>query len=68
MSRHSAGTAVAKKKENRDRIDLRVDPALRERLEAQAERFGQPLSAYIRQSMVEKLERDEASDPRLKDE
>jgi hypothetical protein len=53
----------------RDRIDLRVDPEIRERLNRQAERFGMRLSPYIRQAVIEKLERDEATDPeRLRDE
>jgi hypothetical protein len=56
--------AVAKKPDTRDRIDLRCEPDLRERAERQAERFGQGLSAYIRQAITERLERDEASDPR----
>jgi predicted HicB family RNase H-like nuclease len=58
--------AVAKKPdEYRDRFDLRIDPALMARLAAQAERFGQGNSAYVRLAIIEKLERDEASDPRL---
>lgn len=48
---------------SRDRIDLRIDPKVRERIEKQAERFGQDLSAYIRQAVIKQLEADEASDP-----
>ena len=63
----SAATCVApmgKKSERRDRIDLRCEPEMRDRIESQGERFGQGLSAYIRQAIIERLERDEASDPR----
>jgi predicted HicB family RNase H-like nuclease len=51
------------KKETRDRIDLRIEPDLRDRLERQAERFSVAISAYIRTALVEKLERDEETDP-----
>ena len=47
----------------RDRVDLRIDPAVRERLEQQCARFGLDLSAYIRLAIVQKLEQDEATDP-----
>lgn len=58
---------VAKKKPApRDRLDLRVDPDLVARIVAQAERFGLSVSAYVRQSVTEKLEEDEATDARLK--
>lgn len=58
------GTAVAaKKKEHRDRFDLRIEPSLLARTDAQAERFGTNISAYIRQAITEKLERDEATVP-----
>lgn len=63
----SAATCVApmgKKADRRDRIDLRCEPEMRDRIESQGERFGQGLSAYIRQAIIERLERDEASDPR----
>lgn len=59
---------VAKKPDKaRDRIDLRVEPELRERVEGQADRFGQGLSAYIRQAIIERLERDESTDPNRED-
>jgi len=59
---------VAKKQPNdiRDRLDLRIDPDLNARLASQAERFGVSVSAYVRQAAAERLERDEATDPRLK--
>ena len=50
---------------HRDRIDLRVEPEFVRRLVAQAGRFtGGNISAYIRIALVERLERDEATDPR----
>ena len=59
---------VGRKPNNsRDRIDLRIDPKVRERIEKQAERFGQDLSAYIRQAIVKQLEADEATDPNSED-
>lgn len=54
--------------EIRGRIDLRIEPDLERRLRRQAKRFtGGNLSAYFRLGMVERLEKDEASDPRLKE-
>lgn len=50
--------------ETRDRIDLRADPEWISRVQLQADRFGLPLSAYIRQATSERLEKDEATDPR----
>lgn len=47
----------------RDRIDLRAEPALVVRLRRQAERLGLNISAYLRLAAVERLERDEATDP-----
>lgn len=52
----------------RERFDLRLDPEIRERLTRQANRFGLSLSAYIRSGMIEKLERDEATDPSAQDD
>lgn len=46
----------------RDRIDLRVEPSLRRRLNKQATRFGMKLSPYIRQALIKQLEADEASE------
>lgn len=48
----------------RDRIDLRADPDWIVRVQKQADRFGVPLSAYIRQATTDRLEKDEATDPR----
>lgn len=62
MSR--GAVAVAKKPEYRDRFDLRIAPELLARIAAQAERFGQGNSAYVRLAIIEKLERDEATDLR----
>jgi hypothetical protein len=55
---------VAKKKPTastppRDRIDLRADPEWTARVQAQADRLGIALSAYIRMAVSERLERDE---------
>lgn len=49
--------------QQRDRIDLRVDPDIRARIDKQSQRFNQAISAYIRQAIIERLERDEATDP-----
>ncbi len=58
---------VAKKRaEHRDRLDLRVEAAWVLRIQAQADRFGLSVSAYVRQGATEKLERDEATDTRAK--
>jgi hypothetical protein len=51
---------VAKKS---DRIDFRCSPELRRRLERQCARFNVPITAYITQAVVQRLEADEASDP-----
>lgn len=50
----------------RDRVDLRADPEWIARVLAQAKRFEQSISAYIRQAVTEKLEQDEQSDPKKK--
>lgn len=74
MDRSDYGLAVAKRPEKkpntpaRERFDLRLPPDLRERLEAQADRFGLDLSAYVRLALVEKVERDEATNPSRDDE
>lgn len=58
-------TMPRKASEPRQRIDLRADTSLVKRLQRQAERFtGGNLSAYIKLALIERLERDEASDPR----
>lgn len=49
--------------EGRDRIDLRIDPAIRERIDVQAERFNTHISTYIREAVIRRLEVDEASHP-----
>ena len=46
------------------RIELRAEELWAQRVERQAERFNLGLSAYIRQAIQERLERDEATDPR----
>ncbi len=61
-------TCVEPVAKQRDRIDLRIDPKIRARIDRQAERFGLDLSDYIRQAIVEKLERDEATDPERDDD
>lgn len=52
---------MAADNETRNRVDLRVTPALRERLEEAAQRFGLTISAYIRLAVIERLERDEVT-------
>lgn len=54
--------------EPRGRIDLRADPEWIARVQRQADRFGLKLSAYIRHATSERVERDEATDPRDDDE
>lgn len=49
---------------SRDRVDLRAEPEWIARVAAAAERFGLSLSAYIRLAVSERLERDEAGQPR----
>lgn len=51
-------------KENRDRFDLRIEPALRARIERQAARLGLSESAYIRLAVTKLLETDEATEPK----
>jgi len=53
-----------KTEQPRDRIDLRADPAWIARIQAQADRLGLGLSAYIRQAVTRQLEQDEAQAPR----
>lgn len=56
-----------KASEPRERIDLRADAATVKRLQRQAERFtGGNLSAYIKIALIERLEKDEETDPRKK--
>ncbi len=60
--------AVAKQHEGepppeRDRLDLRIDPSLRVRINKARKRWGLSVSAYIRVALIEKLERDEADPP-----
>ena len=47
----------------RDRLDLRIDPLIRSRIERQVSRFGLDLSAYIRLAIVQRLESDERTEP-----
>jgi hypothetical protein len=51
---------------NRDLIQLRAEPAWIDRVNAEAERLGLSISAYVRLAVTERLERDEASHPRRK--
>lgn len=62
----ATGIAVAEQNsEPRDRIDLRADARWRARVEHQAERFGENLSAYIRRAVTMRLEQDEAEEADL---
>jgi hypothetical protein len=47
------------------RLELRVDPSWLARVQAQADRHGLSVSAYLREAGTIRLERDEASDPDL---
>jgi hypothetical protein len=51
---------------DRDRLDLRAEPAWIARVRRQADRFGMSISAYIRAKTTEALEKDEATDEPLK--
>lgn len=50
-------------KTERERLDMRLDPDIRRRAEVQAERYQLSLSAYIRQALVARIERDEEEEP-----
>lgn len=60
--------AKKKRKGNSDpageRFGLRVDADWMDRVIRQAERLGMSASSYIRQAVVERLERDEANEPK----
>jgi hypothetical protein len=55
--------APGRKKEDRDRIDLRADRQWIARIAVQADRLGISISAYIRQAVSRQLERDESDAP-----
>lgn len=59
-------TDVAKKRPNpeRDLVQFRADPEWIDRVNAEAERFGLTLSAYIRLAVNERMERTEADRPK----
>lgn len=50
--------------QQRDRIDLRAEPEWIARVDVQSKRLGISVSAYIRQAVTLKLERDEAEAPK----
>lgn len=49
---------------NRDRVDLRIEREIVNRIIDQANRKGLNISSYIRQAVISTLERDESEDPR----
>jgi hypothetical protein len=55
---------VAEKKS--ERFEMKIEPTLLARLRRQAERFSVADAAYVRLAIIEKLERDEATDTRKK--
>ena len=64
MAVGTLGYNVARtRKPERDRIDMRLDPETRRRAEAQAMRFGETLSSYIRRALIKQTEADELSAP-----
>ncbi len=65
---HQVGKQKPAPEPPRDRIDLRAGPAWIARVQRQAERLGMSLSAYIRMATTERVEEDEATDPKLKDD
>lgn len=50
----------------RERLDLRLSPDIRARIEKQRKRFDQSMSAYIRQAIVERLALDEDQESQSK--
>lgn len=60
---------VGKAKKNhipqRDRVDMRAEPAWMARVERQAARLGISVTAYIKMATSRQLEIDEATDPEL---
>lgn len=57
------GASVAKKKKL-DRIEIRADAAWARQVEAEAERWGMAVAAYIRLAVNEKMERDRRGEPK----
>lgn len=66
MSALSVRNPVGRKKLNldRERVELRADPEWIRRIYRQATRLGISVSAYIRQAVTLRLERDEADEPK----
>lgn len=54
---------VNKPARNTAKVDLPIDPETRRRAEAQAMRFGETLSSYIRRALIKQTEADELSAP-----
>lgn len=50
------------------RFMMRAEQDWLGRIERQADRFGLTVAAYLRQAASERLERDEPTDPALRDE
>lgn len=50
-----------------ERFEMKIEPSLLTRLKRQASRFSMGDSAYVRRAIIERLERDEATDPDLQD-
>ena len=48
-------------------FNMRVEREWLDRVERQANRFGLTVAAYIRMSASQQLERDESTDPTLRD-
>lgn len=71
MSALLTGKKMAKKQTNqpiqnpqgRDRIDLRVDPDFYSQIEKAASRLHLSMSAYIRQAIVERLDKEKDARP-----
>jgi predicted HicB family RNase H-like nuclease len=67
--RYAGGLIVAESRTDQEeenatgRIDLRVDPTFKQRLDVQAKRYNMTLSAYIKRGLTKLVEEDEESDP-----
>ncbi len=61
MTTAFASPPVAEKKS--ERFEMKIEPTLLARLRKQAGRFSVADAAYVRTAIIEKLERDETTEP-----
>jgi hypothetical protein len=65
MARHFGSETMSKTEQevhSKDRIEIRADCRVRLRIRKQMKRLAMSLSAYVRQAIIERLERDEKSE------